>query len=110
MRFRAFVKTEGVQNWAGQWMRVDKGTGTPPLAFDNMQDRPTTGTADWKSYAVVLDIPEGARGIFVGLVVNGAGSVWMSDGNVEAVGTDVPATAMTRATRPDGPMNLNLEQ
>lgn len=96
VRFRAFVKSEGVQNWAGLWMRVDKGIGAPPLAFDNMQDRPITGTADWKSYAVVLDIPEGATGIFFGLVVNGSGSVWMSDVKVEAVGTDVPATAMTR--------------
>jgi len=48
-----------------EWMRVDKSTGAPPLAFDNMQDRPITGTADWKSYAVVLDIPEGATGIFL---------------------------------------------
>ncbi len=62
---------------------------------------------------MILDIPEGATGIFFGLVVNGAGSVWMSDVKVAAVGTDVPTTAMTmatRPTRPDGPMNLNFEQ
>ena len=115
VRFNAFVKSEGVQGWAGLWMRVDKGSGPSPqvLAFDNMQNRPIKGTEDWKSYAVVLDVPEGATGIFFGLMAHGAGSVWMSDLKVETVGPDVPTTAMsmaTSATRPDTPMNLRFEQ
>jgi len=91
-------------------MRVDKGTGAAPLAFDNMQNRPITGTVDRKNYAVVLDVPAGATGIFFGLMVDGSDSVWMSDVKVEAVGTDFPTTAMgTAGPRPDGPTNLNFE-
>ena len=109
------MKSEGVGNWAGLWMRVDKSAGTGPqvLAFDNMQDRPIKGTADWQNYAVVLDVPEGATGIFLGVLVNGPGGVWMSDVKIEPVGTDVPTTSKTMggsASRPDGPQNLNFEQ
>jgi hypothetical protein len=114
LRFSAFVKSEGLENWAGLWMRVDKSTGGAPqmLAFDNMQDRPIKGMADWQNYAVVLDVPEGATGIFFGVVVNGSGSVWMSNLKIEPVGTDVPTTSKmgASATRPDAPQNLNFEQ
>jgi hypothetical protein len=113
LRFSASVKSEGLQNWAGLWMRVDQGKGAP-LAFDNMQDRPIRGTEDWGEYAVVLDVPEQATGIFLGVIVNGAGTVWMTDVKVEAVGTDVPTTATgmgtSAAPRPDGPTNLNFDQ
>src|SRR5215813_9479678 len=43
VRFRAFVKSESVERWAGLWMRVDAKTGQTPLAFDNMQGRPIKG-------------------------------------------------------------------
>ena len=115
LRFSAFVKSEGVENWAGLWMRVDKSAEAGPqvLAFDNMQDRAIKGTTDWQNYAVVLDVPEGATGIFFGVVVNGSGSVWMSNLKIEPVGTDVPTTSKTMGTsasRPDAPQNLNFEQ
>jgi hypothetical protein len=114
VRFSAFVKSEGVQSWAGLWMRVDKDKGAPPLAFDNMQNRAITGTVDWKNYEVVLDIPVGATGIFFGMIINGAGSVWMSVVKVETVGLNVPTTGtaigMGSARRPDEPTNLNFEQ
>jgi hypothetical protein len=77
-----------------------------------MQDRPIKGTTDWQNYAVVLDVPEGATGIFFGVLVNGSGSVWMSNLKIEPVGTDVPTTSKmgASATRPDAPQNLNFEQ
>ena len=115
VRFSAFVKSEDVESWAGLWMRVDQGEGATPrvLAFDNMSTRPIKGTADWTNYAVVLDVPDGATGIFFGVMVNGAGSVWMSDVKVETVGMDVPTTALatgTSASRPDAPTNLDFHE
>jgi hypothetical protein len=83
------------------------------LAFDNMPTRAIKGTTDWTNYAIVLDVPDGATGIFLGVMVNGSGSVWMSDVKVETVGMDVPTTALataTSASRPDGPANLAFEQ
>ena len=53
--FSARVKTADAQDWAGLWMRVDKGPKM--LAFDNMQDRPIKGASNWQRYAVVLEVP-----------------------------------------------------
>lgn len=71
VRFSAFVKTQGAQDWAGLWMRIDKGN--QQVAFDNMMDRPIKGTTDWKQYDVVLDVSPEATGIFFGMLLTGTG-------------------------------------
>ena len=68
VRLSAFVRTEGVQDWAGLWMRVDKDSRQ--VGFDNMQDRPIKGTTTWKNYEVVLDVPQDATGIFFGVLLS----------------------------------------
>jgi hypothetical protein len=50
MRLSAAVKSEGVENWAGLWMRIDGPEET--LGFDNMQNRPIKGTTSWQKYEV----------------------------------------------------------
>jgi hypothetical protein len=93
-------------------MRVDKEQQM--LAFDNMQSRPIKGTTDWKRYDVVLDVPQAATGIFLGILLDGQGTVWLSDVKFEVVGVEVPATgsaftAFTALTA-DHPTNLNFEE
>jgi hypothetical protein len=109
VRFGAFVKSDAVERWSGLWMRVDGKSGQQPLAFDNMMDRPIKGVTGWKEYEVVLDVPQGATGIFFGILLDGPGSVWLSGVKVEAVGTNVPTTG-----RPmnggQGPTNLGFEK
>jgi hypothetical protein len=107
LRFTAFVKTEGVQDWAGLWMRVDKGKES--VAFDNMYDRPIKGTSGWQQYAVVLDVPQNASGIFFGVLLHGTGTVWMNSVKIEAVGPDVPTTALPTMQDRDHPINLDFE-
>ena len=46
LRLTAYVKTQGVDDWAALWMRVDSADEAKPLAFDNMADRPINGTTD----------------------------------------------------------------
>src|ERR1700730_12309579 len=110
VRLTASVKTEGVQEWAGLWMRVDKGSGTLPLAFDNMQSRPIKGTTDWQTYAVVLDVPRDATGIFFGVLLTGSGNVWLNGVKFEVVGADVHPTGEIHSPRPDRPRNLAFEE
>jgi hypothetical protein len=90
VRFSAWVKTDSAQDWAGLWMRVDKGT--QQVAFDNMQNRPIKGTASWQKYDVVLDVPQDATGIFFGVLLSGSGTVWLSDTKFEVVGPTVLTT------------------
>ena len=113
VRFSAMLKAESVADWAGIWMRIDKSAGASSprtLVLDNMHDRPLKGTEDWKSYQVVLDVPNDATGIFFGVVLNGSGNVMMSDAKIETVGLDVPPTAkpLPEQPRPAAPTNLDF--
>ena len=107
VRFTAFVKTEGVQDWAGLWMRVDKGKES--VAFDNMQDRRIKGTSGWQQYSVVLDVPHDSTGIFLGILLSGTGTVWMNSVKVETVGLEVPTTGPGPMQNRDHPVNLDFE-
>ena len=107
IRLSASVKAEKVEDWAGLWMRVDKGHDV--VSFDNMQDRPIKGTADWKLCEVVLDVPKDATGVFFGILLSKTGTVWVSGIKFETVGNDVPVTDVKKPQR-DGPSNLNFEK
>src|SRR5260370_11890408 len=85
VRFSGAVQAEGVQAWAGLWMRVDKEKDS--VAFDNMQGRPIKGTSGWQNYTVVLDVPQDATAIGLGILLSGTGAVWLSNLSVEVVGT-----------------------
>ena len=102
------MKTEEVADWAGLWMRVDKGSAV--LGFDNMVDQPIKDTTGWLTYEVVLDVPQDATGIAFGILLNKSGSVWLNNVQLDGVGVDVPTTAKAPARLPEGPPNLNFER
>ena len=107
VRFSAFVRAKDAQGWAGLWMRIDKET--TQLAFDNMENRPIKGTADWQKYDVVLDIPKEATGIFFGILLSGTGEVWISNASFEVVASDVPTSGTGVPQMPVEPTNLSFE-
>jgi hypothetical protein len=110
MRFSAFVKSEGIEAWAGLWMRVD-GPQQGSLAFDNMQHRPIKGTCDWHKYEVVIDVPGESVAIAVGLLLNGKGQVGISEAQFEEVGAEVLTTAQaTYEDLPGRPGNLDFAE
>lgn len=106
VRFSADVRSNGVEGWAGLWMRVD-GFGGKVLAFDNMQSRPIKGTTDWKHYDVVLPVEPSATRIAFGILLSGNGKVWMKDLGFEPVAGSVTSTAQATSPLPAEP-NLNL--
>lgn len=106
VRFSAMVKTDGVEDWAGLWMRIDEGTKT--VAFDNMQNRPLKGTSDWRKYDVVLDVSGSATTVNMGILLSAKGAVWMAGAQFEPVGNDVPVSSGPPAV-PAGPRNLGFE-
>ena len=108
VRLSASVKAEEVDGWAGLWMRVDKGSKV--VSFDNMMDRPIKGTTTWQNYEVILDAPQDATGIAIGILLNKSGSVWLNSVKFESVGLDVPTTGKAPTSLPEGPTNLNFEK
>jgi hypothetical protein len=114
IRLSGNLKSVGVNEWGGLWMRVD-GDNSKSLAFDNMhdglKDQSVKGATDWKNYSIVLDVPEGASGIYIGFLLSGPGTLWVNGLKVDVVGPEVPVTGqpMTRAA-PAGPSNLGFEK
>jgi len=77
------------------------------VAFDNTQNRSIKGTRGWQKYAVMLDVPQDANGIFFGvLLTGGGGEVWIRDAKIEVVGPEVLPTGAQ--TMPDEPTNFDF--
>jgi hypothetical protein len=92
---------------AGLWMRVD-GFGDTTLSFDNMENRPITGTTDWTHYTVVLDVPQESTIIAFGLWLAGSGQAWIADAQIVSVGLDVTTTDVERML--SQPVNLDFSE
>jgi hypothetical protein len=88
IRFQAEVMTLKVTGWAGLWMRVD--SHGQPSAFYNSQDKPITGSTQWATRSVVLDVDNDADTISLGLIGGGSGTSEMRNLRVDVVGKDVP--------------------
>jgi hypothetical protein len=124
VRLSAWVKTKDAGR-ANLWMRV-VGVDSEVLAFDDMSDRPKSGTLDWRRQEIVLSVPQGSVLIELGLSLEGRGQAWLDDVSLETVdkkfrttGRRVSGTpsgsqnAETReqiAAKPLQPVNLNFEQ
>ncbi len=110
MKLSGFVKTERVDAFCGLWMRVDNNVHDV-LQFDNMHDRPITGTQPWNQYSIVLDVPEGSAVISFGVILNGKGKVWVDSFRFEEVDLNTPLTHMeTEYEMSDEPLNLSFEE
>jgi hypothetical protein len=86
-----YIKTSDVARYAAYWVRVD-GANNQVLTYDDMSDRPLSGTADWRAFSIVLDVPQNATTVSMGLLLNGAGEAWLAGLNVAIVTRDVPLT------------------
>jgi hypothetical protein len=108
LKMSASARAEDVRNWAGFWMRVDSPERNA-VSFDNMQDRPIAGSVDWRSYQIVLDVPDNSSYIAFGLLLDGPGCVWLTKFHFEVVPGDVPTTGRLDITVfPDMPLNLDF--
>jgi hypothetical protein len=96
VRLTGIIKSDNIDNHAGMWMRVDGPDPDKSLQFDNMGNRPITGTNDWTKYEIVLDIPENSTGIGYGVLISGSGQVWLGNLSIDVVGDDVPSTNMDK--------------
>lgn len=109
LRFSAAVCSTDLENRAALFMRVS-GTDGKMLAFDNMRNRPITGTNDWANYAIVLDVAKEAEDIIFGLLLSLKGQVWMADVHLDTVERDVPTTDLLPEIAPYFPVNLGFEE
>ncbi|MHC5249966.1 helix-turn-helix transcriptional regulator [Enterococcus sp. LJL90] len=111
VKFSAFIKADEVVGWAGLWMRMDGGFTDTILKFDNMQNRPIQGTRDWNYYFTVLDVPVETTIINIGILLQGAGKIWVDSAKFEVVDHTVPTTDWKEEEiYQAGPTNLDFEK
>jgi hypothetical protein len=77
LELTAVIKAKDVKQWAGLWARLDD-ENTKVLWFDNMQDRPIKGTANWKQVKITFEVPDESSVLSFGVLLVGTGKVWMS--------------------------------
>ncbi|HLW66180.1 MAG TPA: sigma-70 family RNA polymerase sigma factor [Gemmataceae bacterium] len=94
LRMTAYIKSKGVENSCGMWMRMESydGKGHVTISSD-LGGKSIKGTNDWKQDEIVMDVPkEGVTLIYFGAVLVGKGQVWVDDFKFEVVGNDVKTT------------------
>ncbi|MDQ0205386.1 helix-turn-helix transcriptional regulator [Alkalicoccobacillus murimartini] len=110
MRLSGFIKTEDVQNLCGLWMRVDNRSDEV-LQFDNMHNRKISGTTNWNYYTIVLDVPNQANSISVGLLLAGKGKVWVDSLKFDEVDLSVDVTNLDFSNdMHEEPVNFSFEE
>jgi len=110
IRFSGKIRTEDAKFGAMLWMRVDGVEKMKSLAFDNMQGREPKGTTAWTSYDVVLDVPENAVAINIGMMLINEGKAFFKNLNFEEVDPSTPTTDLAPRSFPDKPLNLDLKK
>jgi hypothetical protein len=111
VRLRASIQSQNIGDWAGIWLRADKGQTA--VAFDNMQDRAIKGTQPWSPHDVVLDIPEDATGLSFGVLLTGTGEVWVNHMILEIVDKQTALTSSgpsPKAPLAATPVNLSFTE
>lgn len=109
LKLTCYIKTEDVEK-CGAWMRVDDNNGDV-LQFDNMDNRPITGTNEWNHYTIVLDVPEESMSIHFGVLLIGKGKVWMDGFQFVEVSEHVPTTNLSfQESLPKEPQNLDFSE
>lgn len=73
LRLEANVATRQVSGRAALWYRIDSKDNS--LAFDNMMDRPISGTTGSRLVGLEMKVPEGAQTIHFGLLLSGSGAM-----------------------------------
>ncbi|MGM9924920.1 MAG: helix-turn-helix transcriptional regulator [Bacillus sp. (in: firmicutes)] len=111
MKLSGFLKAEDVSGFCGMWMRVDN-VFQEVLQFDNMSDRPITGSTEWSHAFIVLDIPQGSAVVSFGVLLNGTGQVWMDEVRFEEVDKDLTPTTNINYKQEvnEAPINLSFEE
>jgi hypothetical protein len=115
VRMTGLIKCKDVAYWCGLWLRIDGKNKGQSLSFDNMHDgksdRSINGTSDWKSYDIVLDVPEKATNMAYGALLVGTGQMWFDNLKFEEVGNEVPVTGINKNKENNSePENLDFEK
>ena len=77
---------------ATMWVRIDDYIKKITADFDNMMDRPVSGTNDWTKCEIVFDVSSKCS-INYGFILSGTGKIWLDNISFEIVDNSMTKTA-----------------
>ena len=77
LTLRGFLKTEGVTEFAGLWLRVDGNSGNP-VGYENMRSQGLRGSTDWREYSIRIPLASNGTYVYFGVLTEG-GTTWADD-------------------------------
>lgn len=84
MHLSAWIRTQGVKDWAGVWWRCDTPGGVN--GFANMQEKKISGDTQWTRHEFTIDVPGDTVNISFGFLLSGEGTAWFDDLEIELDG------------------------
>src|SRR5581483_2778050 len=90
VRISGWIKTSGVQQWAGATLIV--ANDQHRFAFDDTTSRAAHGTTDWQPIEFVTDIPKEPCFIYLAQKLYGNGEVWFDGFEVNVAPSGTPIT------------------
>jgi hypothetical protein len=109
VRLTGYIRTEGVTDGAGLYLRVDGADRDwkNALAVDAMENRQIKASTAWSKYETVVDVDPTASQISLGALLHGEGKLWLASFSLEEVPLTVPTTGTARRLEP---VNLDFEK
>lgn len=87
VRLTAAIKTADASGEL--WVNLQGPSAAADGADLGWSGYPLVGTADWRTYAIVIDVPPDSDAIEIGAMLRQRGTLWLDDVHLEAVGRDV---------------------
>lgn len=72
------LRLEGVKDSAKLWIRAEDPAGKV-LAFAQSEDPAPTGTVDWQTHRLELQVPAGSHQLMFGVMLSGVGTLWVDE-------------------------------
>jgi hypothetical protein len=91
-RVRLTVQVKSLNVKKGVLLLEVLGPHNGTLALDDMENRSIIGTHDWSEQSIVLDVPEGASYLRIGMRATGSGTIWFSGLSFEEVDESISVT------------------
>lgn len=86
LRVSAWIKTDLPDGASAQlWLRVDGNWKKRAECFDNMYKKRVKGVTEWQRCEVSVEVPTESINIVYGVLLNGTGTVWLDDIQLEAM-------------------------
>jgi hypothetical protein len=92
VKMTGYIKSQGLNDTATMWVRIDDCDKKMSTDFDNMMERPIIGTKDWTKCEIIFDVADKCA-IFYGFIFIGAGKFWVDNVSFEIVSNSINKTA-----------------